>query len=557
MSRLATTAALLGLLCSSASAVPRAAAGLSAQCTADLGALIVYDTTGEFGFLGERYATMTANLVSAFGEWDAVAAVDYEAGAMACHDGVVYIGSTYGEPLPDAFLDDVAAGSTPVLWLRENLWQLSGRLPVTEAPAPDQRPFDRVIYNGQELARTMPVDPGLAAESLAPDATVLAEAATADGATAPWATRSGSVTFIAEIPFLYMGGNDRYLALCDLLFDIFAPETAERHRALVRLEDVSPATDPALLRSAVDALIEARAPFAIALIPEYRTSDGTVTVLADRPELVAVLRDAVAGGGTLVLHGTTHQAEGLDNPYNGETAADYEFFRAEIDNADNVVLTGPLPDDTVAAWTARLQRGLDEVAAVGLPRPQVVTPPHYAASPNAYAAMSELFAARFDRGLYFDGQVGAGVVDPTRFFDQFFVYPVIDVHGMAVVPENLGNVAPREQNNNAARSVDDLVANAQANLVVRDGMAAFFWHPYLVAEPALGVESLRGLVARIRELGYTFVGLPEVVPGTAAYLGEVESRELPAVRPYHVVLVGLALWLPVRWWRKRRRSVVA
>lgn len=527
------------------------ASATRAGCAEQGGALIVYDTTGEFGVLGARYATMTANLVSAFGRWDAVPAVEYEAGEIACHDGVVYIGSTYGEPLPSAFLDDVAAGTTPVLWLRENLWQLAGRLPVTEAPAPDTRPFDRVVYAGQELARDLPVDPGLAGETLGPDAVTLAEARTAEGESAPWATRAGSLTYVAEIPFLYMSGADRYLAFTDLLIDVLAPDTPERHRALVRLEDVSPATDPSLLRAAVAVLAEERVPFAIALIPEYRQGDGDVVELADRPELVAAVREAVAAGATLVLHGTTHQIDGLDNPYNGETAADYEYFRAELDAADNVVLTGPLEDDTVAAWTARMQRGLDAVTGAGLPRPWIITPPHYAASPAAYEAMRSLFAARFDRGLYFDGQLRSGEPDTGRFFDQFFTYPVTDEHGMLVVPENLGNIAPVEQNNNAPRTVDDLVANARANLVVREGFAAFFWHPYLVTAPGVGVETLRELVVRIRELGYTFVGLPDVVPGIEVFSGELDVWEPPDVRPYQVLAVGLAVWLPVRWVRRR------
>lgn len=520
--------------------------------------LVLHDRSGEYGYLGERYATMTGNLVSAHGTWEAEPVVDYERGGMACHRAVVYLGSTYGEPLPDAFLDDVAAPEgPPVLWVRENLNQLVGRLPVTEAAAADTRTFDTVTYRGRRLARDLPVDGGLAAESLAPDAEVLAEATGPGGARAPWATRAGRITFVAEIPFTYMAGADRYLAFVDLLTELVAPGTPERHRALVRIEDVSPATDPAEVRAAVDLLVAEDVPFAVALVPEYRTLDGTVARLADRPELVAVLRDATRRGGTLVFHGTTHQADGIRNPYSGETAADYEYFRAVIDADDDVVLIGPLPDDTVEAWTTRIERGLDAIAAVGLPRPQVVTPPHYAASPAAYEAMRRLFAARFDRGLYFDGALYGGRPDTSAFYDQFFVTPVTDQHGMLVVPENLGNIAPVEQNNNAPRTVDDLVSNAEASLVVRDGFAAFFWHPYLGSVDGVGIESLAQLVERIRALGYTFVGLPAVVPQAAVSGGVVETWEPPAVRPYQVLAVALAVWLPVRWWRRGRRRAAA
>ena len=38
-----------------------------------------------------------------------------------------YIGSTYDEPIPTAFLDDVLTGSKPVVWIINNIWQLQAR----------------------------------------------------------------------------------------------------------------------------------------------------------------------------------------------------------------------------------------------------------------------------------------------------------------------------------------------------------------------------------------------------------------------------------------------
>ena len=48
--------------------------------------------------------------------------------------------------------------------------------------------------------------------------------------------------------------GDRYLAFTDLLFDALAPATQERHRALVRLEDVGPNADPDKLREVAELL---------------------------------------------------------------------------------------------------------------------------------------------------------------------------------------------------------------------------------------------------------------------------------------------------------------
>ena len=75
-------------------------------------------------------------------------------------------------------------------------------------------------------------------------ARVLGEAVRGDGTTFPWAVRSRNLTYVGEIPFPYTSETDRVLVFADLLFDLLAPGTPERHRALVRLEDIDPTSDP-------------------------------------------------------------------------------------------------------------------------------------------------------------------------------------------------------------------------------------------------------------------------------------------------------------------------
>ncbi len=50
-----------------------------------------------------------------------------------------------------------------------------------------------------------------------------------------------------------------------------------------------------------------------------------------------------------------------------------------------------------------------------------------------------------------------------------------------------------------ARPVEALLANARANLVVRDGFASFFFHPQF------DVAALQAIVAGVRDAGYVFV----------------------------------------------------
>src|SRR5215831_17175683 len=91
--------------------------------------LVLYDTTGQWGWLGELYAIMSANLASHFGSWTAMPVASYQTGQLKQCTAAIYVGSTYDEPLPTAFLDDVYGTTTPVIWVYDNIWQLTARYP--------------------------------------------------------------------------------------------------------------------------------------------------------------------------------------------------------------------------------------------------------------------------------------------------------------------------------------------------------------------------------------------------------------------------------------------
>jgi len=82
--------------------------------------LVLYDTTGQWGWLGELYAIMSANLASHFGSVTAEPVADYVPGQVGSFTSTIYIGSTYGEPVPAAFLNDVVASTHPVIWAADN-----------------------------------------------------------------------------------------------------------------------------------------------------------------------------------------------------------------------------------------------------------------------------------------------------------------------------------------------------------------------------------------------------------------------------------------------------
>jgi len=336
--------------------------------------------------------------------------------------------------------------------------------------------------------------------------TTIATATRPDGTAMPWALRSGNLTYIGEIPFSYVGSNDRYLAFSDMLFDLLAPAAASRHRAAVRIEDVGPDADPGELRAVADYLSSKNIPFTVGVYSRYRDPLGVNNngkaqdyTLRSKPQVVSALKYMQTKGGTLLMHGYTHQLDALKNPYDGVSGNDFEFYLAHVDTNNNVIYDGPVKNDSSMFATTRVLAADNDWLLAGLKVPTVFEPPHYAASATDYKVFNSMFGTRYDRGLYFPGLLSNTTPDSTKMMGQFFPYSVRDVYGSAVIPENIGNIEPEAFNNHPARFPADLVATAKANLVVRDGTASFFYHPYL------GTGYLKQTVEGIQGAGYTFV----------------------------------------------------
>jgi uncharacterized protein YdaL len=310
------------------------------------------------------------------------------------------------------------------------------------------------------------------------------------------------------VPFSYTNETDRAMVFADLLFDALAPATATRHRALVRIEDVGPDSDPADLRAVADYLSGQHVPFSFGVYPSFRDPNGIqapdglppALEMKDSKPVRDAIRYMISKGGTEIMHGWTHQYGKVANPYNGMSADDFEFFTAHVDAAtDNVIYDGPVPEDSQAWAAGRITNSFKAFSAAGLPAPTIFEFPHYAGSAADYQAVKARFNVRYERALYFNGTLSGGPINKDQYVGQFFPYPVTDVYGSKVLPENLGNVELYEINNHPPRLPADIVSAAKQNLVVRDGFASFFYHPYL------GTTYLQQIVPQIKALGYNFV----------------------------------------------------
>jgi uncharacterized protein YdaL len=478
-----------------------------------MSALILYDTTGPWGWLGELYGILTASLASHFGSWTALPVISYTAGKMNSYTAVIYIGSTYDEPLPPAFLSDVLKGTKPVIWIYDNIWQLvsySGNFQATYGwmwAGFDTTTVSQVNYKGQQLKRYSDNAGGIMNyATIGSGVTVLANAVRSDGSTFPWAVRSKNLTYIGENPLEYMSEGDRYLAFCDLLFDALAPTTATKHRALVRIEDINPSADPVQLRAIADYLFSQKVPFGFGVVAVYTDPTGVYnggtpeTVrMRNAPAVVAALKYMTSKGGVMIEHGYTHQFSNVKNPYDAVTGDDFEFYRV-IENPDHTLTyQGPVPGDSQAWAAGRIASANQEFRAAGLAVPKIFEFPHYAGSAADAKAVAQAFTTRYERTLYFSGLLAGGSIDYSRLAGQQFPYVVRDVYNTKVLPENLGSIEPEPFFQFPTRLPADIIADARRSLVVRDGFASFFnyWGNDL--------NYLQETVAGIKALGYTFV----------------------------------------------------
>lgn len=486
--------------------VPNAGSGADRPRPSDTW-IILYDSTGSFGWIGGLHAKLLSNLLGHFPEPYEIRAVEgYRAGDISHAKGAFYLGTIFNNPLPRAFLEDVLNTTRPVCWFKYNLLQLAQLDPAAfEARFGfrfefiDASGFSNITYKGESFSKSM-LDPDVGRVTVL-NPTVAREFATAwrsDSNSAPYVIRGGNLWYVGDSPFTYMSEEDRYLIFADLLHDIVQIPHNESHRAIIRLEDIDPTYPPELLRRAADFLANEEVPFAVAVVPVYADPSGFYNggipervAMIDTPEFVETLRYMTNKGAQLVLHGYTHQYAATNNPFTGVSGDDYEFFRVVLDSNANFITYAPVPEDSANWARSRVNGALRELRLSGF-EPVAWETPHYAASDLDYPVFAENFALTIQRVLYFDS---AG-----HSAGQFFPYVIErDFYGQKIIPENLGNVDLEWWFHYPPRFPEDIVRAARKNRVVRDGWASAFFHPYLP------LSYLEEVVDGIRGLGYMYV----------------------------------------------------
>ncbi len=295
----------------------------------------------------------------------------------------------------------------------------------------------------------------------------------------PYMVKSGNLVYVADLPTIGAEVNDRYLLFSDKLHDILQENHSESHQAMIRIEDVTPLNDPDKLREVADILSERGIPFLVGVVPIYvNPLENKRVTLSDRPEVVDALKYMVQNGGSIVMHGTTHQ-------YKGVSTDDGEFWDAE--NAR------PIPNENAEDFRKKIELGLDEFVKNGL-HPVAWETPHYMASVTFLQVISKFFSTVVEQRMVIND------------FDygQYFPYIIDkDLYGQKIFPENLGYIPLKPNIDDSKAIVLKLIASTDGIKQVRDGVACGFFHPFL------DLSMLKTLVDGIAAKGFTFINMKD------------------------------------------------
>ncbi|MEI8294699.1 MAG: DUF2334 domain-containing protein [bacterium] len=481
--------------------------------------LVVYDNEGQWGWLGEIYSLKLQNQL---GHFDAKVTrtplANYKSGDIAANDAAFYVASVWNEsPLPAAFQTDLENTVKPFVWMGVNLWRyawdLSTYAPRTqftdrygfqlESYSSEKHPT--VVYKNTKLEKD-PFDVGLSRVRITEPSKAVVRAVCLDqgGTEWPYIVQSGKFWFVADMPMISTTFENRSLAFSDLLHDMLGINHAENQRAFFRIEDVAAVSDIPTLKSLGNVLTDLKVPFTISLIPEYRDWSGiynggvseTVRITKNSP-VSTEMRRWTGIGGQVLQHGTTHQIDGLMNPYTGVSGDDYEFYRVTADEQGFLTLVGALPGDSASWARNRVTRGLNILKNAGF-NPVGWLTPHYLASPVDYTVFASIFPFACDRGIFFFKDA-AGKTQATEL-NSPYIYR--DTYGLKRMPETIGYIDPYGWYGiQAPTTPEDLLKRAKALKVVRDGWAGFYFHWYL------NPEDLRTTVTGLKSLGFTFTPL--------------------------------------------------
>lgn len=286
-------------------------------------------------------------------------------------------------------------------------------------------------------------------------------------------------------PFIINESNLFYISRWDLnvsyifedsLNDFYNIKKFNRGEVFVRIEDVHPFRNTKKLREIADYLYSQDVPFIIALIPTFVDSNTkAINTLDSKPEFIETIKYMQDKGGTVILHGYTHQIG--DEEISGEG---YEFWDMKNDK--------PIDDNIETYVKYRVLSGLRLCIENGI-YPLGFEAPHYAVNIYGYKEIKK----------YFSTYVGQYQNNDYNFATNSSPYIIENSNAFnKLIPENLGYVDEEDM-----FSIDKIKENFKKLSMVRGYSGGFFFYPYL------DIEYLKEVVEYLKDERVDFIDLKE------------------------------------------------
>ncbi|WP_074116295.1 DUF2334 domain-containing protein [Clostridioides difficile] len=265
-----------------------------------------------------------------------------------------------------------------------------------------------------------------------------------------------------------------FYIFCDSLNDIFNIKTFDKGRIFVRIEDVHAFREPKNLVEIADYLSSKNIPFTIALIPAYvNPKNHKVITLSESPEIVKAIKYMQDKGGTVILHGYTHQYK--KEEVSGEG---YEFWDGKKDE--------PLKENMKIFVKDRVLNGLRVCIENGI-YPLAFEAPHYAMESEGYKELKK----------YFSTYMGQHQNNDKKFSTNTYPYIIRDTEEFNIfIPENLGYIDPEDK-----FTFQNIKENLNKLSIVRGFSGGFFFHSYL------NIEYLKNTIGYLEKQNIEFMNL--------------------------------------------------
>ena len=285
----------------------------------------------------------------------------------------------------------------------------------------------------------------------------------------PYIYRNNKIHFITAFSVV----EPLYYIFSDYLYDVFNVEGSYDGEIFVRIEDVHAYKDGNRLREIADYLYEQKVPFMIALIPVYSNGENEGDSIKDNKDFSMTVKYMVDRGGSIILHGYTHQYFGH------ESGEGFEFW--DGDKSKQV-------SHDIDKWVEdRVTKGILDCVSSGI-YPLAFEAPHYAISQKGYGELKKYFSTY------------VGQYQNNDYFFSTVTYPFVIKNSNEfniLITENLGYIEAGNEEN----SVKNILNEAEALKIVRDFKGGFFFHS------DIDIKYLKQTIKELKKRKFSFFSL--------------------------------------------------